>query len=64
MLLFLNASLIVAIPCVWMAWAVAHGMRRGWSSSVLARLRPRLFLPYTLHGAGHPRASASAWRCC
>ena len=47
-LLFLNASLIVAIPCVWMAWAVAHGMRRGWSSSVLARLRLRLFLPYTL----------------
>lgn len=47
-LLFLNASLIVAIPCVWMAWAVAHGMRRGWSSSVLARLRPRLFLPYTV----------------
>jgi uncharacterized protein len=48
MLLFLNASLIVAIPCVWMVWAVAHGMRRGWSSSVLARLRWRLVLPYTL----------------
>jgi membrane protease YdiL (CAAX protease family) len=48
MLLFLNASLIVAIPCVWMVWAVAHGMRRGWSSSVLARLRWRLLLPYTL----------------
>jgi membrane protease YdiL (CAAX protease family) len=47
-LLFLNASLIVAIPCVWMVWAVAHGMRRGWSSSVLARLRRRLLLPYTL----------------
>ncbi|HEY0127039.1 MAG TPA: CPBP family intramembrane glutamic endopeptidase [Blastococcus sp.] len=47
-LLFVNASLIVAIPCVWMAWAVAHGMGRGWSSSVLARLRLRLFLPFTL----------------
>jgi uncharacterized protein len=46
-LLFVNASLIVAIPCVWMVWAVAHGMRRGWSSSVLARLRRRLLLPYT-----------------
>ena len=23
----LNLSLIVAIPCVWLAWAVAHGMR-------------------------------------
>jgi membrane protease YdiL (CAAX protease family) len=48
MLLFLNASLIVAIPCVWMVWAVAHGMRRGWSSSVLARLRWRLVAPFTL----------------
>jgi membrane protease YdiL (CAAX protease family) len=48
MLLFLNASLIVAIPCVWMVWAVAHGMRRGWSSSVRGRLRWRLVLPYTL----------------
>jgi membrane protease YdiL (CAAX protease family) len=47
-LLFLNVSLIVAIPCVWMVWTVAHGMGRGWSSSVLARLRRRLFLPYTL----------------
>jgi uncharacterized protein len=47
LLLFLNASLIVAIPCVWMVWAVAHGMGRGWSSSVLARLRWRLVLPYT-----------------
>ncbi|SOD93079.1 CPBP family intramembrane glutamic endopeptidase [Blastococcus haudaquaticus] len=45
-LLFLNASLIVAIPCVWMAWAVVHGMRRGWSSSVLGRLRRRLLVPY------------------
>jgi uncharacterized protein len=46
-LLFVNASLIVAIPCVWMLWAVLHGMGIGWSSSVLARLRWRLFLPYT-----------------
>jgi hypothetical protein len=48
MLLFLNVSLIVAIPCVWLVWAVAHGMGRGWSSSVLARLRWRLLAPYTL----------------
>ena len=46
-LLFVNASLIVAIPCVWMLWAVLHGMGIGWSSSVLGRLRWRLFLPYT-----------------
>lgn len=47
-LLFVNVSLIVAIPCVWMVWAVVHGMKIGWSSSVLGRLRPRLFLPFTL----------------
>ena len=47
-LLFVDVSLIVAIPCVWMVWAVAHGMRIGWSSSVLARLRRRLFLPFTM----------------
>ena len=47
-LLFVDVSLIVAIPCVWMVWAVAHGMRIGWSSSVLARLRRRLFLPFTV----------------
>jgi membrane protease YdiL (CAAX protease family) len=51
-LLFLNASLIVAIPSVWMAWAVVHGMRRGWSSSVLARLRRRLLLPYVGYAVG------------
>jgi uncharacterized protein len=45
-LLVTNISLILFIPAVWMAWAVAHGMRIGWSASVLARLRPRLFLPY------------------
>ena len=47
-LLVTNLSLIVAIPIVWLLWAAAHGMRPGWSSSVLARLRRRLFLPYTL----------------
>jgi membrane protease YdiL (CAAX protease family) len=47
-LLFVNATLIVAIPCVWLAWVVAHGMSIGWSSSVLAHLRRRLFLPFTL----------------
>jgi uncharacterized protein len=47
-LLLVNVSLIVAIPCVWLVWAVVHGMRIGWSSSVLGRLRGRLFLPYTL----------------
>ncbi|TFV61740.1 CPBP family intramembrane metalloprotease [Geodermatophilus sp. DF01-2] len=48
LLLVTNVSLIAAIPCVWLAWAVAHGMRIGWSSSVLARLRWRLLLPSTL----------------
>jgi uncharacterized protein len=48
LLLFTNASLIVFIPCVWLAWAVAHGKRIGWSSSVLARLRWRLLAPYAL----------------
>ncbi len=47
-LLITNMSLIVAIPIVWLAWVAAHGMKPGWSSSVLARLRWRLFLPYTL----------------
>ncbi len=47
-LLITNISLILFIPAVWLAWTVAHGMRMGWSASVLARIRPRLFLPYTL----------------
>jgi uncharacterized protein len=47
-LLITNLSLIVAIPIVWLAWVAAHGMKPGWSSSVLARLRWRLFLPLTL----------------
>jgi membrane protease YdiL (CAAX protease family) len=47
-LLITNASLIVAVPIVWACWAVAHGLRIGWSSSVLGRLRWRLVLPWTL----------------
>jgi membrane protease YdiL (CAAX protease family) len=47
-LLITNASLIVAIPIVWLCWSVPHGLRIGWSSSVLGRLRWRLFLPWTL----------------
>ncbi len=46
-LLLTNLSLIVAIPIVWLLWAVAHGMLPGWSSSVLTRLRWRLLVPYT-----------------
>lgn len=46
-LLITNASLIVAIPIVWLCWAVPHGVRIGWSSSVLGRLRWRLFAPFT-----------------
>jgi membrane protease YdiL (CAAX protease family) len=47
-LLLTNASLVVAIPIVWLCWAAAHGLRIGWSSSVLGRLRWRLLWPYTL----------------
>jgi uncharacterized protein len=43
-----NLSLILFVPAVWLAWAVAHGMSTGWSASVLARIRWRLLLPYTL----------------
>jgi membrane protease YdiL (CAAX protease family) len=52
-LLVTNLSLIVAIPIVWLCWLVPHGLRIGWSSSVLGRLRWRLLLPWTW------RASAS-----
>jgi uncharacterized protein len=41
-------SLVVAIPVLWLVWTACHQMRIGWSSSVLARLRWRLFLPWTL----------------
>jgi membrane protease YdiL (CAAX protease family) len=51
-LLVTNLSLILLIPTVWLAWAVAHGMPIGWSASVLARIRPRLFLPYTSMALG------------
>jgi hypothetical protein len=47
-LLVTNASLVVAIPIVWLCWAVPHGMGIGWSSSVLGRLRWRLVWPYTV----------------
>jgi membrane protease YdiL (CAAX protease family) len=47
-LLVTNLSLIVGIPVVWLAWAGAHGMSIGWSSSVLARFRRRLLLPFVL----------------
>ena len=46
-LLVTNLSLIVAIPIVWLCWVAAHQMGIGWSSSVLGRLRWRLFLPLT-----------------
>lgn len=46
-LLVTNASLIVAIPIVWAAWAVAHGAGRGWSGSVRGRVRWRLLRPLT-----------------
>lgn len=51
-LLVTNLSLIVAVPVVWLAWVVAHGMSIGWSSSVLARLRWRLVGPFTLRALG------------
>ncbi|SCX52848.1 hypothetical protein SAMN03159343_2865 [Klenkia marina] len=46
-LLMTNASLIVAIPIVWASWAVAHGLGRGWSGSVLGGIRWRLLVPLT-----------------
>jgi hypothetical protein len=48
-LLVVNLVTMVAIPVVWLVWAVVHGMRIGWSSSVLGRLRWRLFPSFTLH---------------
>jgi membrane protease YdiL (CAAX protease family) len=47
-LLITNLTLIVAVPTVWLAWSVAHGLRSGWSSSVLGRLRWRLLPRLTL----------------
>jgi membrane protease YdiL (CAAX protease family) len=46
-LLLTNISLIIAIPMIWLCWLVPHGLRIGWSSSVLGRLRWRLFVPLT-----------------
>lgn len=46
-LLVTNLSLIVAIPIVWLCWVVPHGLRIGWSSSVVGRLRWRLIVPWT-----------------
>jgi membrane protease YdiL (CAAX protease family) len=47
-LLVTNITLIVAVPIIWLCWVAAHGMKPGWSSSVLARLRWRLFAPFTV----------------
>lgn len=40
-----NATLIVAIPVVWLAWTV-HTERFGWASSVVGRIRWRLLWRY------------------
>ena len=47
-LLVVNLVTAVAIPVVWLVWAAVHGMGIGWSSSVLGRLRWRLFPSFTL----------------
>jgi membrane protease YdiL (CAAX protease family) len=47
-LLVTNASLVIAIPVVWLVWPAVHQLRIGWSGSVLGRLRFRLFLPWSL----------------
>jgi len=44
-----NASLIVAIPAVWLAWVV-HTERFGWASSVVGRIRWPLLWRYGLLG--------------
>ncbi|TFV69558.1 CPBP family intramembrane metalloprotease [Blastococcus sp. CT_GayMR19] len=51
-ILVINLVTAVAIPVVWLVWAAAHGMRIGWSSSVLGRLRWRLLPWYTLLALG------------
>ena len=48
LVLVVNLVTAIAIPVVWLVWAAAHGMAIGWSSSVLGRLRWRLFPWYTL----------------
>jgi membrane protease YdiL (CAAX protease family) len=47
-----NLVTAVAIPVIWLVWVAAHGMRIGWSSSVLGRLRWRLLPWYTLLALG------------
>jgi membrane protease YdiL (CAAX protease family) len=47
-LLLVNLATAVAIPVVWLVWAVVHRMGIGWSSSVLGRVRWRLFPSFTL----------------
>ena len=47
-LLVTNASLMIAIPVVWLTWLTVHQMGIGSSASVLGRLRWRLFLPWSL----------------
>src|SRR3712207_8813701 len=46
--LFPYTTLFRSIPIVSLLWVAAHGMSPGWSASVLARLRWRLFAPFTL----------------
>jgi membrane protease YdiL (CAAX protease family) len=48
-LLLVNVVTMAAIPVVWLVWVAVHGMRIGWSSSVVGRLRWRLFPSFTLH---------------
>jgi membrane protease YdiL (CAAX protease family) len=50
--LLTNLVTAVAIPVVWLVWTAAHGMRIGWSSSVLGRLRWHLLPGYTLLALG------------
>jgi membrane protease YdiL (CAAX protease family) len=45
-LLLTNLVTAIAIPVVWLGWVALHGMRIGWSSSVLGRLRWRLLPSY------------------
>ncbi|TYP85978.1 CPBP family intramembrane glutamic endopeptidase [Blastococcus xanthinilyticus] len=62
-LLLTGVAVAVALPVVRLAWAVAHGMRPGWSTSVLARLRWRLlprFAAFALLAVGGAGALAAA----
>jgi uncharacterized protein len=46
--LLVNLVTAVAIPVIWLSWAAVHRMRIGWSSSVVGRLRWRLFPSYVV----------------